>query len=107
MKTFLILAAAALSVSGIASAASDTRSVTVRYGDLNLNSKAGIASLHKRIRNAAESACAPLESRILGLDDAYEACVTDALNRGIAAVGNDNLSNYHLGKAQRVVASVR
>ena len=34
--------------------------VVVRYGDLNLNSQAGVASLHKRIRNAAESVCSEL-----------------------------------------------
>jgi UrcA family protein len=95
---------AALSVSGIAAAgASEVNTVVVRYGDLNLSSQAGIASLHKRIRNAAESVCSQLETRILGLREAYEACVDGAVADGIAAVGNPNLSQFHASKAKGVV----
>src|SRR5688500_14189417 len=95
----ILLAAAALSVSGLATAAApDTLSVTVRFGDLNLNSKAGIASLHKRIRNAAESVCGPLESRILGFNDEFETCVEDAVARGVAAVGNPQLTQVAVNR---------
>ncbi len=81
-----LLSVAALAISGIAAAGSrDTRSVVVRYGDLNLNSQAGVASLHKRIRNAAESVCSELEHRVLGLRDAYERCVSEAVSSGVAA----------------------
>jgi UrcA family protein len=107
MKSIKILfALAALSVSGLAAAgASDVNSVVVRYGDLNLESKAGVASLHKRIRNAAESVCSQLETRILGLRDAYNACVEAAVVDGIAAVGNSSLSQYHASKGKGVVVA--
>ena len=104
-----LLPVAALALSGIAAAGSrDTSSVVVRYGDLNLNSQAGVSGLHKRLRNAAESVCGDLHSRILGLNDAFDHCVADSLANGVASVGNANLSNFHAskGKAQ-VVASNR
>ena len=108
MKSIQFLAAvAALALSGIAAAGSrDTSSVVVRYDDLNLNSRAGVVKLHKRLRNAAESVCGKLNSRILGLNDAYDQCVEDALANSVAAVGNSNLSNFHASKGKgSVVAS--
>jgi len=101
------LPVAALALSGIAAAGSrDTSSVVVRYGDLNLNSRAGVSGLHKRLRNAAESVCGDLQTRILGLNDAYDRCVDVALTNSVAAVGNANLSNFHASKGRaEVVAS--
>jgi UrcA family protein len=84
-----LLPLVALAASGISAAASrDANSIVVRYGDLNLNSQAGVASLHKRILNAARSVCSPLETRVLGLRDAYDACVVEAVNNGVAAVAS-------------------
>ena len=99
-----LLPVAALALSGIAAAGSrDTNSVVVRYGDLNLDSQAGVASLHKRIRNAAESVCSNLETRILGLRDAYDVCVDEAVTKGVTAVANQNLSNFHTRKGKGTV----
>ena len=87
----LLVSVAALSIAGIAGIAgasnrvsSDVRSVVVKYGDLNLESAQGVATLHTRLRTAAKSVCAPLDTRILGLRDA---CVSDAIKRSIADVG--------------------
>jgi len=99
-----LLPVAALALSGIATAGSrDTNSVVVRYGDLNLNSQAGVRSLHKRIRNAAESVCSDLSTRILGLRDAYDQCVDEAVSKGIVDVANPNLSNFHRSKGKGAV----
>ena len=101
-----LLPVAAFALSGFATAGSrDTSSVVVRYGDLNLDSRAGVVGLHKRLRNAAESVCGNLNSRILGLDDAYKACVAGALDNGVAAVGNQNLTNFHATKGKGVVVA--
>ena len=103
MKNKFLLPVAALALSGMAAAgSSDTNSVVVRYGDLNLNSQAGVASLHKRIRNAAESVCSQLETRILGLRDAYDLCVDEAVRKGVAEVANANLTNFHASKGKAV-----
>jgi UrcA family protein len=102
IKKFLPLVA--LAVSGVAAAGiPKAEGVVVHFGDLNLNSEAGVASLHKRIRSAAKSVCGPLDYRILGLRDAYDECVKDATNNGVAAVANPNLSNFHATQGKRVV----
>ena len=104
----LIIAAAALALGGVANAAmeGDTNSVVVRFGDLNLESASGVKSLHKRIRNAALSVCSSIDTRILGLRDAYDQCVDKAITDGVAAVGNANLTNYHArGKAPALASN--
>jgi len=99
-----LLSVAALAISGIAAAGSpDSHSVVVRYGDLNLNSKAGVASLHKRIRNAAESVCSELNNHVLVLRDMYKQCVSEAVSSGVTQVANPNLSNFHRSKGKSAV----
>ena len=102
IKTLLPIAA--LAFCGLATAGSrDVNTVTVKYGDLNLNSQAGVASLHKRLRNAAESVCSQYETRILGLKGAYDACVADAVAQGVASIGNANLTHFHAVQGKTVV----
>jgi UrcA family protein len=93
----LLPVAACLALSGVAAASTpkDLPSVVVKYGDLSLDTKSGVASLHARIRNAARYVCNSLDSRVLGLREQYEHCVSDAVKQSVAAVGNDNLSRYH------------
>lgn len=100
---------AALALCGVAAAATHSEnSVVVRYDDLNLNSQTGVASLHKRIYNAARTVCRPLETRILSLHEAYDQCVDDAIASGVVSVGNPNLTNFHARKAKsQVLASNR
>ena len=100
MKSFkLLVPAIALVVSGFAAAgtrvAADVPSVVVQYGDLNLNSKAGVVRMHARLKGAAQAVCDSLNSRVLGLRDQYEHCVSDAVAQSVAAVGNSDLSNFH------------
>jgi UrcA family protein len=99
-----LLPLAALALSGVAAAGSPiTQSVVVRYGDLNLNSRAGVVGLHKRIHNAAESVCGELNSRVMGLRDVYDQCVKEAVNNSVAAVGNVNLTNFHVNRGKAAV----
>ena len=104
MKTIkFLLPIAALAVSGLAAASPDSHSVVVRYGDLNLNSRSGVASLHKRIRNAAESVCSELDNRVLGLRNLYDQCVNEAVSSGVNQVANPNLTNFHRSKGKAAV----
>jgi UrcA family protein len=93
----LLPLAAALALSGYASATTpkELPSVVVKYGDLDLDTKAGVKSLHSRLRFAAEQVCSPLDSRVLGLRDQYDRCVTDAVTQSVAAVGNPDLIMFH------------
>ena len=78
-----------------ASTAKDLPSVVVKYGDLNLDSKAGVRNLHARLTTAAKFVCSPLDSRVLGLRDQFDRCVSDAVAQSVADVGNPNLSQFH------------
>jgi len=97
----LLPLAAALALSSLANAGSVTTtsrelpSVVVKYGDLNLGTRTGVASLHERLRSAAKQVCSPLDNRILGLRDEYNGCVSDAVTRSVAKVNNANLTRFH------------
>src|SRR4051812_40738674 len=105
----LLPLAAAVACCGIAAASTASPvppSVVVRYGDLNLGNNAGVIKLHARLKGAARQVCAAYESRTLGLREKYDACVADALSRGVSDVGNANLTTLHrLGRRALVVAS--
>jgi UrcA family protein len=110
----LLAAAAALAFVGAAGAAAATTqahlsteapSVVVNYSDLSLQSQAGIERLHARIRNAAETVCSSLDSRVIGLREQHQHCVTTAVRRGVEAVGNDALTQYHLYGSKAVSAA--
>jgi UrcA family protein len=107
--TQLLTVAAALAVTGIAGAATRgaVPSTIVQYGDLALDTKAGVAKLHARIHAAARLVCDSIDSRVLGLREQYDLCVSDALRDGVAAVGNENLSNYHRNRRVGLFASNR
>ena len=111
MKSFKLLPLAiALAMTGVATAAThvdaEIPSVVVEYGDLNLNTKAGIVKMHARLRSAAQNVCSPLDSRVIGRLGEYEACVSKAITQSVAAVGNDSLSKYHrYGVKPAVLAS--
>jgi UrcA family protein len=103
MKTSikLLLPLAAATVINLASAAerieirSGVPSVVVKYDAASLDTRAGIKGLHSRLAVAAQSVCTALDTRVLGLREDYAQCVRDAVRRGVADVGNDNLTNYH------------
>jgi UrcA family protein len=73
-------------------------SVAVRYHDLNLNSREGIASLYGRIRAAAVNVCESVEgpqlvNRVFWRE--WNACINHAVANAVRDVHNENLSAYH------------
>lgn len=68
-------------------------SVTVRFSDLNLGSRAGAQVLLKRIDSAANTACGG-QPDIRQLDQlaSFEACRRSALARAVAAVDSPMLT---------------
>lgn len=97
----LLVPVVALALSGLASASTrgdipgDVPSIVVKYDELDLDSAAGVKSLHARLRTAALTVCSSLNSRILGLRDQYDHCVRDAMARSVAEIGNPSLTSYH------------
>jgi UrcA family protein len=114
MKTSikLLLPVVAATLTSVAPAAerieirSGVPSVVVKYDAAALVGRAGIRDLHSRLTIAAQSVCTELDTRVLGLREQYDQCVREAVRRGVADVGNANLTNYHRHRTlPRVVAA--
>jgi len=92
-----------------AAAGTVEESIAVRYNDLDLDDAAGIAQLYARLRTAAEKVCdTGYRPQALFLAHGWRACVTAALEQGVAAVDRPALTAYHAAKASpaRSVAAV-
>jgi UrcA family protein len=90
----LCLAAMLSCAAPVLAQTSDTvPSVTVKYSDLNIGSRAGAQVLLKRIEAAAKTACggAP-DIRQLDQLASFEACRTSALARAVVAVDSPMLT---------------
>ena len=106
--TKLLPLAAALALGGVAGAGTvrELPSVVVKYGDLDLNTVDGAATLHARLRRAAKDVCGQLDSRVLGLREQFEHCVSDAVATSVARVDNPRLTSFHRhGRKAVAVAS--
>jgi UrcA family protein len=89
MKTMttLLAAVAALSVSGIATAAPvEQTSITVRLGDLDLASNDGRVRAERRISNAAKAVCGGGNERDLNALAAFRDCNTQARSAALATL---------------------
>ena len=95
MRYLTAVSAGLLAFSGIASAqgtaVSLQPSTVVRYGDLNLSTEAGIATLKHRLSQAAKQVC-PSDGHDLADWFRARACRTDAFNRAVHAVGGPALA---------------
>lgn len=80
MKTSLLLAAALAAALPAHAGGAQTRSVEVRYGDLDLASDAGVKELNSRVRRAAASICIDRGTRGLALRNAQQKCFSAALS---------------------------
>ena len=72
----------------------------VSFHDLDLNQKAGVASLYSRIRSAAREVCEPMDEVSIKLLRARFDCRQDAVARAVAEVNSPALTNYYLGKSK-------
>lgn len=91
----------ALSTAGSAFAAVAAEAppaVTVRFDDLDLNSKQDVASLYQRIETAATEVCRPAEgpqSVSRSHWTAWNECFYHAIAKAVRTVHNDQLTAYH------------
>jgi len=105
----LCLAAAATlscAIPALAQISDAVPSVTVKYNDLNIGSRAGAQVLLKRIEAAANTACggAP-EIRQLNQLASFEACRRSAVARAVVAVDSPMLTAMaHGGSASSFAA---
>ena len=90
-------ALAAGSLTTIARAASTTEppSMTVFYGDLDINTIRGAAVLYQRISFAAETVCRDLgRGRQLTLLSRYKSCLRSAIGDAVTYVNHSALTEY-------------
>jgi len=81
MLAFASAAAAAslFTAPAFASFADEPTRVVVQYGDLNLDSDAGMAALHHRLKAAVNTACGTLDERNLAILQHIRQCHRTAL----------------------------
>jgi UrcA family protein len=83
----------------------DVPSVTVYYGDLNLQKTEGVASLYRRIQRAADRVCARTNSRDLRQIQATRKCTDEAIDRAVVSVNMPALDRYAARSKARMPAS--
>ena len=94
ISTTLTALAAVMSVGAAVNATpafatdSDTVSVKVRYGDLNLGTEAGAKAMLQRLRHAAKVICGPDSYDPMTLAFVYAPCVRETTDRAVARFGN-------------------
>jgi UrcA family protein len=72
-----------------------TRSVTVRYDDLDLTREAGARALYARLNAAAKRVCGSSELRDLQSQRAWRQCYSAALGDAVGRSGNARVAALH------------
>lgn len=84
----------------------ETVTVTVKFGDLDLNKPAGISELYNRIRGAADKACGSRPSgQGLWFQNNFRECREIAVADAVTRINRGPLTALHqqaMGKAGRV-----
>jgi UrcA family protein len=76
----------------------DMPQLKVNYGDLNVSSPKGAATLYARIQTAAEGVCHGLEDRSLAFKVRFEACIQKAIAGAVTKVGEPSLTAVYVAK---------
>jgi UrcA family protein len=79
---------------------------TVRYSDLDINTRAGATVLYARIRIAAQLVCGDADSRQLAVSAAVKACVNRAIYTSVRSVNSPKLTsvyNSQVGATQQLI----
>jgi UrcA family protein len=82
-----------------ASDGTDALQATVKYGDLNVSSASGAATLYSRIRAAAENVCRPFNNRDFASQKLLAACVHKAMGGAVNEVNQPALFTIYNAKS--------
>lgn len=79
---------------------------TVYYGDLRLDSPAGIQALYGRIKAAARHVCnaSVVDLEFLQQRALWQQCIDDAVARAVAKVNNEGLTAMHAQSQSKKVS---
>lgn len=101
----LALVAAAALGTGAANAADAvvTQSLSVNYGDLDLDTREGNATLYRRLRAAALRVCGEPDARSLREAGMARACYAKAMDDAVKQIDRAPLTALHSKRASRSV----
>lgn len=91
----LTLAVGLMTTSAQAQDQAGAPTVTVRYGDLNLNTSKGVSVLYQRLKAASKQVCRSHEGRDLARAMDWRACYDQALSAGVNKANLETLSALH------------
>ena len=102
LAAFGVLATGSFAVSAqAAERGAEIPAVTVRYGDLNLNTPGGVDALYARLRAAARTACDVRGGRPLAEQVLARSCYHQALGAAVDGVQSHTLSALYRGERAR------
>jgi UrcA family protein len=81
--------------------AAELPSATVRYADLNLNTRAGVQALYARLRTASRSVCGVGERRALVETIAAKTCYREVLANAVTNAKLPTLTALHRTESGR------
>jgi UrcA family protein len=81
----------------------DAHQITVKYGDLNLSSPQGAATLYSRIQAAAKDGCWQLEGPGIQATLQYNGCVDEGIVDAVNQVNSPELSTVYSAHAGKQV----
>jgi len=71
--------------------------ITIRFYDLNLDQPAGVATLYRRIKFAAQEVCGdPKPPGTVVVSSRWRDCVAASVDRAVVAVDRPSVTAYHL-----------
>jgi UrcA family protein len=83
----------------------DVPRITVKFRDLDLSNKAGIALLYRRIEAAASRVCGSVDPRDLARWATAKACQDRAISRAVASIDSPMLNTEFLARTGQSVKS--
>ena len=87
-----------IATASFASDSTDALQGKVKYGDLNVSSTSGAATLYNRIRAAAENVCHPFNNRDFASQKLLAACVHKAMSDAVNEVNQPALFTIYNAK---------
>ncbi|HEY6620718.1 MAG TPA: UrcA family protein [Steroidobacteraceae bacterium] len=84
----------------------DALQVKVKYGDLDVSSTSGAATLYKRIQGAAEAACRPWNHGDLYYRNIFHACVRKTVSNAVNELNQPVLFTVANAKAAAITPNV-
>jgi len=105
--TMMVLAMALGFQSAHAAPPKDLLSVLVRFGDLDLSRTEGAKVLYQRLKGAAETVCAPLDSRDLARRTGFKECMQTAISTAVAKVDQPTLTAYYVARTSGRNATIQ